>query len=88
MLLGALQRRRFRRVGGHDEVEVDVRLVAASNRDLLVETERGAFRADLYYRLATAGLWLPPLRHRIEDLPVLVIALGRALPSPPPPQRG
>jgi DNA-binding NtrC family response regulator len=86
-LLGALQRRRFRRVGGHDEVEVDVRVVAATNRDLLVEVERGAFRADLYYRLATAGLWLPPLRRRLEDLPVLIASLlaeltGSASPSP------
>ena len=86
-LLGALQRRRFRRVGGHDEVEVDVRLVAATNRDLLVEVERGAFRADLYYRLATAGIWLPPLRRRLEDLPVLIASLlteltGSAVPSP------
>ena len=86
-LLGALQRRRFRRVGGHDEVEVDVRLVAATNRDLRLEMERGAFRADLYYRLATAGLWLPPLRRRIEDLPVLIASLlteltGSAVPWP------
>ncbi|MFS8072074.1 MAG: sigma 54-interacting transcriptional regulator, partial [Byssovorax sp.] len=86
-LLGALQRRRFRRVGGHVEVEVDVRIVAATNRDLLVEVERGAFRADLYYRLATAGIWLPPLRRRPEDLPVLIASLlaeltGSALPSP------
>ncbi len=86
-LLGALQRRRFRRVGGHDEVEVDVRLVAATNRDLLVEVERGAFRADLYYRLATAGIWLPPLRRRLEDLPALIASLltelkGSASPSP------
>jgi DNA-binding NtrC family response regulator len=86
-LLGALQRRRFRRVGGHDEVEVDVRLVAATNRDLRVEMERGAFRADLYYRLATASLWLPPLRGRLEDLPVLIASLlteltGSDAPSP------
>ncbi len=86
-LLGALQRRRFRRVGGHDEVEVDVRIVAATNRDLLVEVERGAFRADLYYRLATAGIWLPPLRRRPEDLPVLIASLlaeltGSAVLSP------
>jgi DNA-binding NtrC family response regulator len=86
-LLGALQRRKFRRVGGHEEVEVDVRLVAATNRDLRVEMERGAFRADLYYRLATAGLWLPPLRSRLEDLPVLIASLlteltGSDAPSP------
>ena len=71
-LLGALQRRRFQRVGGHTEVEVDVRIVAATNRDLLTEVERGAFRADLYYRLATARLVLPPLRRRLEDLPLLI----------------
>ena len=84
-LLGALQRRRFRRVGGHDEVEVDVRLVAATNRDLLVEVERGAFRADLYYRLATAGIWLPPLRRRLDDLPILIASLLTELTGSPAP---
>jgi DNA-binding NtrC family response regulator len=71
-LLGALQRRSFRRVGGHTEVSVDVRVLAATNRDLLAEVERGTFRADLYYRLASARLVLPPLRHRLDDLPALV----------------
>ena len=84
-LLGALQRRRFRRVGGHDEVEVDVRLVAATNRDLLVEVGRGAFRADLYYRLATAGIWLPPLRSRLDDLQVLIASLLTELTGSPLP---
>jgi DNA-binding NtrC family response regulator len=84
-LLGALQRRRFRRVGGHDEVEVDVRLVAATNRNLLVEVERGAFRADLYYRLATAGIWLPPLRKRLDDLRVLIASLLTELTGSPVP---
>ncbi|MEP7120993.1 MAG: sigma 54-interacting transcriptional regulator [Byssovorax sp.] len=84
-LLGALQRRKFRRVGGHDEVEVDVRLVAATNRALLAEVERGAFRADLYYRLATAGIWLPPLRRRLEDLPVLIASLLTELTGSPLP---
>ncbi len=71
-LLGVLQRRRFRRVGGHAEVEVDVRVVAATNKDLRAEVERGAFRADLYYRLCGAHLVLPPLRLRPEDLPILI----------------
>jgi DNA-binding NtrC family response regulator len=74
-LLGVLQRRRFRRVGGHAEVEVDVRVIAVTNRDLRAEVERGAFRADLYYRLCSTHLALPPLRRRPEDLPILVAHL-------------
>ena len=71
-LLGVLERRRFRRVGGDREVEVDVRVVSATNRDLRQEVNRGSFRADLYYRLAGARVVLPPLRDRPEDIPVLV----------------
>jgi transcriptional regulator with GAF, ATPase, and Fis domain len=86
-LLGVLQRRRFRRVGGQAEVEVDVRVIAATNRDLLAEVERGAFRPDLYYRLAATPIALPPLRSRPEDLPILIEHLlaeltGSATPSP------
>jgi DNA-binding NtrC family response regulator len=71
-LLGVLQRGRFRRVGGDGEVEVDVRIVSATNRDLRAEVNRGAFRADLYYRLAGTRLLVPPLRERPEDIPLLV----------------
>jgi DNA-binding NtrC family response regulator len=71
-LLGVLARQRFRRVGGSNEVQVDVRVVAATNRDLTEEIAAGAFRSDLFYRLATARLTLPPLRERPSDIDALV----------------
>ncbi len=71
-LLGALERRRFRRVGGSEEIGVDVRIIAATNRDLRAEVNQGTFRLDLYYRLAVVLIELPPLRERRDDIAALV----------------
>lgn len=71
-LLGALERRRIKRLGGSAEIAVDVRVVAATNRDLRAEVNSGAFRLDLYYRLAVVLLRVPALRERLNDLPLLV----------------
>ena len=70
-LLRALQESEFERVGGIKTTKVDVRLIAATNRQLLQEIEAGKFRKDLYYRLAVVPIILPPLRQRPSDIPML-----------------
>jgi DNA-binding NtrC family response regulator len=74
-LLRALESRRVRRVGGRVEHAVDLRVIAATNRDLRAEVAAGRFREDLIFRLGVAIVELPPLRRRLEDLPELVYSL-------------
>ena len=79
-LLRVLETKQVQRIGGIKRVACDVRVVAATNRDLEVEVNRGSFRADLYYRLDVARLHVPPLRERVEDIPLLIARFVDDLP--------
>jgi DNA-binding NtrC family response regulator len=76
-ILRVLQEKTFERVGGEQTLDVDVRIVSATNKDLKAEIETGGFREDLYYRLNVVNIHLPPLRERKEDIPLLVAAFIR-----------
>jgi two-component system response regulator GlrR len=82
-LLRALENREIRRVGANRFQPVDLRVVAATNRDLRAEVNASRFRSDLYYRLAVAKIPLPPLRERPEDIPAMVDELLAQMKAPP-----
>jgi two-component system nitrogen regulation response regulator GlnG len=71
-LLRAIEQRKVKRVGGDEFQSVDVRVIAATNRDLTADVASGRFREDLYHRLAVIRVRLPPLRERLDDLPILI----------------
>jgi DNA-binding NtrC family response regulator len=89
-LLRVLETRRLRRVGGTDEVDFDIRVIAATHRQLREQVEAGEFREDLYFRLAVVAPTIPPLRERREDIPLLIEHFSRRLPpgmwKPPDPE--
>jgi len=89
-LLRVIEGHRLRRLGGTEEIEVDIRVIAATDRQLRDQVEEGEFREDLYFRLAVVAPVLPPLRDRRDDIPVLIEHFSRRLPpgmwKPPGPE--
>jgi DNA-binding NtrC family response regulator len=77
-VLRALQSGEFRRIGSNRQIRADIRIIAATNKDLREEVRRGRFREDLYYRIAVIEIHMPPLRDRTEDIPLLVEHFLRA----------
>ncbi|HEY6873437.1 MAG TPA: sigma-54 dependent transcriptional regulator [Geobacteraceae bacterium] len=82
-LLRVLQEREFRRVGGTQEIKTDVRIIAASNRDLEEQVKEGTFREDLFYRVNVVQIRMPSLRERPEDIPLLVEHFYKKFAQPP-----
>jgi transcriptional regulator with PAS, ATPase and Fis domain len=76
-LLRVLQEKEFRRLGGQEEIKVDVRILAATNRDIKKAISENRFREDLFYRLNVISIHIPPLRERKDDIPLLVKAFIR-----------
>jgi two-component system response regulator HydG len=81
-LLRVIEERKLRRIGGSGEIPIDVRIIAASNRDLAQAVREGKFRDDLYYRLNVLSISMPPLRERTEDIPLLVSAFVQQFSEP------
>ena len=71
-LLRAIQERKIRRVGSNDEIEIDVRIISATNKDLMESMTKGEFRSDLFYRLNVISIQVPPLKERKDDIPLLM----------------
>lgn len=78
-LLRVLEERSITRIGGGEPISVDIRIVAATNKDIEREVDKGNFRSDLYYRLNVVAIRLPPLRERTDDIPILIEHLARKI---------